>query len=62
MPSYFLAFITALIAVYALTPLVIKFAVKTGAMDKPDPRKVHKKPNSSFRRTCDLFGFHDSSL
>ena len=35
MPSYFLAFITALIAVYALTPLVIKFAVKTGAMDKP---------------------------
>ena len=31
MPSYFLAFITALIAVYALTPLVIKFAVKTGA-------------------------------
>lgn len=44
MPSYFLAFITALIAVYALTPLVIKFAVKTGAMDKPDPRKVHKKP------------------
>ena len=44
MPSYFLAFITALIAVYALTPLVIKFAVKAGAMDKPDPRKVHKKP------------------
>lgn len=42
MPSYFLAFITALIAVYALTPLVIKFAIKTGAMDKPDPRKVHK--------------------
>ena len=30
------------IAVYALTPLVIKFAVKAGAMDKPDPRKVHK--------------------
>ena len=44
MPSYFLAFITALIAVYAPTPLVIKFAIKTGAMDKPDPRKVHKKP------------------
>lgn len=44
MPSYFLAFITALIAVYALTPLVIKFAIKAGAMDKPDSRKVHKKP------------------
>lgn len=44
MPNYFLAFITALIAVYALTPLIIKFAEKTGAMDKPDPRKVHKKP------------------
>ena len=42
MPIYFLAFITALIAVYALTPLVIKFAVKAGAMDKLT--KVHKKP------------------
>ena len=41
MPSYFLAFITALIAVYALTPLVIKFAVKTGAIGiSQDPRKV----------------------
>lgn len=44
MPTYFLAFIIALIAVYILTPLVMKFAVKTGAMDQPDQRKVHKKP------------------
>lgn len=51
MPSYFLAFITALIAVYALTPLVIKFAVKAGAMDKPDPRKVHK---NRYRALADL--------
>lgn len=44
MPNYFLAFITALIGVYILTPVVMKFALKTGAMDKPDDRKVHKKP------------------
>lgn len=44
MPEYILAFLIALTCVYALTPLVISFAVKAGAMDAPDARKVHKNP------------------
>lgn len=40
---YFISFILALLLSLLLTPLVIKLAVKLGAIDKPDPRKVHKK-------------------
>ena len=38
------AFSIAIIISIILTPLVIVLAEKTGAMDKPDKRKVHKKP------------------
>ena len=44
MPNYILAFLIALIAAYVVTPGVISLAIKTGAMDAPDPRKVHKRP------------------
>ena len=44
MPNYILAFFIALIAAYIVTPGVISLAIKMGAMDAPDPRKVHKKP------------------
>lgn len=39
----FIAFFAALITVLLLTPLVIKFAVWFGAIDKPNERKVHQK-------------------
>lgn len=38
-----LAFFASLITVLAVTPLVIKFAIKIGATDKPNARKVHQK-------------------
>lgn len=38
-----LAFLAALVTVLVVTPLVIKFAVKVGAVDKPNARKVHSK-------------------
>ena len=41
MPDYVWAFVLALIITYALTPLVKRFAVAVGAIDKPDARKVH---------------------
>ncbi len=44
MPEYVLAFILAIGVSLFLTPWVILLASKTGAMDKPDARKVHKKP------------------
>ena len=44
MPEYLLAFILAVGVALFVTPLVIVFAAKTGAMDEPDSRKVHKKP------------------
>ena len=39
-----LAFVIAAGVALALTPGVIFLAAKTGAMDAPDARKVHKKP------------------
>lgn len=39
----YIAFITCFIAAILLTPLVIKLAIKIGATDKPNQRKVHQK-------------------
>lgn len=44
MPSYMLAFVIAAGVALLITPFVIILAAKTGAMDAPDPRKVHKRP------------------
>ena len=41
MMVYVWAFAIALVITYALTPLVKRFAIKIGAIDKPDARKVH---------------------
>ncbi|TLS38491.1 glycosyltransferase family 4 protein [Pseudalkalibacillus caeni] len=38
-----LAFFAALITVLIITPFIIKFAIKIGATDKPNHRKVHAK-------------------
>jgi UDP-GlcNAc:undecaprenyl-phosphate GlcNAc-1-phosphate transferase len=37
------AFIASFITVLIITPFVIKFAIKIGATDKPNQRKVHQK-------------------
>ncbi|MBN3554194.1 undecaprenyl/decaprenyl-phosphate alpha-N-acetylglucosaminyl 1-phosphate transferase [Fictibacillus nanhaiensis] len=39
-----LAFIGSFISVVIVTPFVIKFALKIGAVDQPNKRKVHIKP------------------
>ncbi len=44
MPNYLWAFLIAAAAAVLLTPSVIRLAFRTGALDTPDPRKVHKKP------------------
>lgn len=44
MPEYMLAFFVAMGTALLITPGVILLAAKTGAMDAPDSRKVHKKP------------------
>ena len=44
MPNYILAFTIAVAVALVITPGVILLAAKTGAMDAPDARKVHKKP------------------
>lgn len=38
-----LAFFASFLTVIAVTPLVIKFAIKIGAIDKPNERKVHTR-------------------
>ena len=44
MPIYLWAFAAALIVAFLVMPAVIFLARKTGAMDAPNARKVHKKP------------------
>ncbi len=44
MPNYIWAFLIALVAAVMLTPFVIRLAFRTGALDAPDARKVHKRP------------------
>lgn len=44
MPDYILAFLIAVVVAYVLTPGIISLAVKAGALDAPDARKVHKAP------------------
>ncbi|WP_276724004.1 glycosyltransferase family 4 protein [Selenomonas noxia] len=44
MPDHVLAFMIALGMALILTPAVIAFARQTGALDKPDARKVHARP------------------
>lgn len=44
MPIYTWAFVVALIVSFVAIPFVILLANKTGAMDAPNARKVHKKP------------------
>lgn len=39
----FIAFFVSLVTVLVITPLVIKLAIKIGAVDKPNYRKVHAK-------------------
>lgn len=44
MQAYLVAFVVALIASVLLTPWVRQLAIKWGAMDAPDARKVHTTP------------------
>ena len=44
MPIYVWAFAVAMVVSLLIMPAVIFFAEKTGAMDAPNARKVHKKP------------------
>ena len=44
MQTYVVAFIVALAVAYLITPTIKDLAVKAGAMDAPDARKVHTKP------------------
>ncbi|MBQ3726619.1 MAG: undecaprenyl/decaprenyl-phosphate alpha-N-acetylglucosaminyl 1-phosphate transferase [Selenomonadaceae bacterium] len=44
MPIQYWAFAVACVVSLLVTPAVILLAKRTGALDKPDARKVHKKP------------------
>ncbi len=44
MQTYIVAFTIALAVAYFLTPKVKDFAIKVGALDAPDDRKVHTRP------------------
>ncbi|MBQ2967773.1 MAG: undecaprenyl/decaprenyl-phosphate alpha-N-acetylglucosaminyl 1-phosphate transferase [Clostridia bacterium] len=53
-----LAFIVALLASYATTPIAVKIAHKVGAVDVPkDNRRMHKKPTPRLGGIAIVFGF-----
>ena len=39
--AYAFTFLVALAVTFVLTPVVKNFAIRIGAVDKPDARKVH---------------------
>ncbi|MCL6600037.1 MAG: undecaprenyl/decaprenyl-phosphate alpha-N-acetylglucosaminyl 1-phosphate transferase [Alicyclobacillus macrosporangiidus] len=41
---YILSFLTAFVIVYALVPYVRRIALRTGFVDRPNQRKIHKEP------------------
>jgi UDP-GlcNAc:undecaprenyl-phosphate GlcNAc-1-phosphate transferase len=44
MLTFFLVFVSAFLIALVLTPLAARFAIRTGAVDQPAPRRVHDKP------------------
>ncbi len=44
MQTYVVAFTVALVVAYFITPRVKELAIKAGALDAPDARKVHTRP------------------
>lgn len=46
-PSLVLAMVSAFVAVIAITPSVIKYALKVNWIDMPNERKLHKRPTPS---------------
>ncbi len=57
MPEWTLALVAAMGVVLISTPAVIALAKKTGAVDKPDARKVHKKPVPRIGGAAIFLGF-----
>lgn len=56
--AYAFTFLVALAVTFVLTPVVKNFAIRIGAVDKPDARKVHHGLVLPARRPCDLRGLH----
>ncbi|BBB91508.1 MAG TPA: MraY family glycosyltransferase [Methylomusa anaerophila] len=57
MQTYVVAFAVALAAAYLITPHVKDLAIKAGALDAPDARKVHKTPIPRMGGLAIYFGF-----
>jgi UDP-GlcNAc:undecaprenyl-phosphate GlcNAc-1-phosphate transferase len=54
---YLLCFAVSFGLVYASVPLVRRFALKTGFVDRPNHRKIHKEPIPLLGGLCIYFGF-----
>lgn len=57
MQTYVVAFAVALAVAYFLTPHVKDLAIKAGALDAPDARKVHTRPIPRMGGLAIYFGF-----
>ena len=57
MQTYVVAFTVALAAAYFITPRVKELAIKAGALDAPDARKVHTIPIPRMGGLAIYFGF-----
>ncbi|MDF2569015.1 MAG: tagO [Sporomusa sp.] len=57
MQTYVVAFTVALAAAYFMTPHIKELAIKAGALDAPDDRKVHTIPTPRMGGLAIYFGF-----
>lgn len=59
---WFAPAIIAGLACYFLTPAVMKLAAAIGMMDRPDPRRIHKRPTPRGGGLAVFAGFHIAGL
>lgn len=59
---YIVPFIIALVAAYLLTPAVKTLALRVGAVDRPNARKVHTQYCTAIGRVGDLYRVYGGSI
>lgn len=57
MPSYLVILIVAGLVTYAVTPIILKFSRRIGAVDVPNDRKVHAVPTPTLGGAAMFAGF-----
>lgn len=61
-PLWLVPMFVAVLVCYFLTPAVMRLAAAIGMMDRPDPRRIHKRPTPRGGGLAVFAGFHAAGL